>query len=184
MVPEGCIHGRFQPFHNEHLEYAIEAKRRCQFLYIGLTKFDVTPSKLTHLGGHREEPQNNPLTYYERLKTISRSLLDEGVPADQFTFIPFPIEDPTTLSIFLPTSVVCFTTICEEWNRKKIAVLEGHGYTVDVLWDRTKKITGTRVRELLAAENDGWRELVPDGTARVLDDFQIAERIRQLRALP
>lgn len=183
-VLEGSVHGRFQPFHNEHLDYVLEAKRRCEFLYIGVTKFDILPAELTHLGGHRDEPQNNPLTYYERLKAISRSLLDAGMPAEEFTFVPFPIENPSSLGVFLPTSVVCFTTICDEWNLKKIAVLEKHGYPVDVLWRRDKKITGTEVRELLASGDDRWRGLVPDGTARVIADFDIAARIRELRALP
>ena len=36
MVAEGCIHGRFQPFHIEHLEDALAALDRCGFLWIGL----------------------------------------------------------------------------------------------------------------------------------------------------
>ncbi len=38
MVAEGCIHGRFQPFHIEHLEDALAALDRCGFLWIGLAE--------------------------------------------------------------------------------------------------------------------------------------------------
>jgi len=182
--PEGSVHGRFQPFHLEHFEYVMEAKKRCDFLWIGITRFDVAAPGITRLGTHRDEPENNPLTYYERVKTITMSLDDAGVARNEYAFVPFPIETPASLKGFLPTTVRCFTTICEDWNRKKIAVLEGAGYVVQVLWERDKKITGTDVRNLLAAGDERWRDLVPPGTARALAEFDIADRLRQLRAVP
>src|SRR5947207_1316712 len=111
MTPEGSAHGRFQPFHNEHLEYVRVAKQRCEFLWIGITQFDVTVSALNPLGAHREQPVNNPLTYYERVKMITAALLAQGLKASEFGFIPFPIETPTSLPAFLPVAVPCFTTI-------------------------------------------------------------------------
>jgi nicotinamide mononucleotide adenylyltransferase len=32
----GVVHGRFQPFHNGHLEYVLSAKQKCDFLYVGI----------------------------------------------------------------------------------------------------------------------------------------------------
>ena len=35
----GVIHGRFQGLHNGHMEYLLTAKKRCDFLVIGITNF-------------------------------------------------------------------------------------------------------------------------------------------------
>jgi len=127
-------------------------------LWIGITKHDITPADLNLLGAHRELPQNNPLTFFERVQMIRSALLDAHVSAQEFSFTPFPIEMPAHLPNFLPNSVPCFTTICEEWNRRKIKVLKDLGYSVEVLWERENKvITGSIIRGQLAAGSSEWR---------------------------
>ena len=39
MVELGFIHGRFQLFHNDHLQYALLAKEQCEKLIVGITEF-------------------------------------------------------------------------------------------------------------------------------------------------
>jgi nicotinamide mononucleotide adenylyltransferase len=116
------VHGRFQLFHNGHLEYLLAATKRCSFLWIGITQYDVSPSKLNPLGRPRERPENNPLTYFERVVMITGVLADSGLSRDSFGFVPFPIERPEALPNFMPITVPCLTTICEDWNREKIRV--------------------------------------------------------------
>jgi nicotinamide mononucleotide adenylyltransferase len=140
MIEDGSIHGRFQPFHNDHLEYALAAKKACRFLWIGITKFDIAPTEASPLGRDRERPENNPLTYFERVSIISAALIDAGIDRSSFGFVPFPIETPKRLSGFMPISIPCFTTICEEWNKEKIRVLRALGYEVKVLWERERKM--------------------------------------------
>ena len=38
-VALGMIHGRFQPFHNGHLEYMVAAAARCTRLAVGITRY-------------------------------------------------------------------------------------------------------------------------------------------------
>jgi len=59
-LSDASVHGRFQVLHNDHLEYILEAKKRCQHLWIGITKYDI--DHLNPLGRHRERPESNPLT--------------------------------------------------------------------------------------------------------------------------
>jgi nicotinamide mononucleotide adenylyltransferase len=179
---EGSAHGRFQPFHNEHLEYVLAARRECRFLWIGMTKYDLD-LETSPLGRDREKPENNPLTYYERIAIIREALTDCGVAPETFNFIPFPIEHPHKLKQFLSTAVPCFTTICEDWNREKIKVLEGEGYVVKVLWEREKKVTGRDVRERIIRGDHAWREMVPSATARAVERLNIQDRLRRLRGL-
>jgi nicotinamide mononucleotide adenylyltransferase len=183
-VVAGSVHGRFQPFHNEHLEYALAAKDRCDFLWIGITKYDVTPSEFTPLGRPRERPENNPLTYFERISIIAEALVDAGIAKGSFAFVPFPIETPQRLPEFMPTSVPCFTTVCEDWNKEKIHILRGYGYTVNVLWERTKKlVSGGEIRADIIKGGTAWRSMVPAATARALDTLNIHDRLIKLRSL-
>lgn len=180
LAPEGSAHGRFQPFHNEHLQYVTAAHRSCKFLWIGITKYDID-AEVSPLGREREKPENNPLTYSERISIIADALNDVGIQRNSFAFIPFPIEHPQKLKQFLSTSVLCFTTICESWNREKIGVLKNEGYPVKVLWEREKKVTGQAIREQIAAGDPHWKQNVPPATARAMERLDIAERLRQLR---
>jgi nicotinamide mononucleotide adenylyltransferase len=182
-VPAGSAHGRFQPFHSEHLEYVLAAKQKCDFLWIGITKYDVTPSEFNPLGRHRERPENNPLTYFERINMIADSLLEAGVSKADFGFVPFPIETPKRLSEFMPTSVPCFTTVCEEWNKEKIHILRAYGYSVVVLWERTKKlVTGAAIRENIIGGGSEWRSMVPPAAARAVDRLNLRDRLLKLRS--
>jgi nicotinamide-nucleotide adenylyltransferase len=180
LAPEGSAHGRFQPFHNEHLEYVTKAHRSCKFLWIGITKYDID-SEVSPLGRDREKPENNPLTYFERISIIADALNDLCIQRNSFAFIPFPIEHPQKLKQFLSTSVLCFTTICESWNREKIGVLKNEGYAVKVLWEREKKVTGQTIREQIVKGDPQWKRNVPPATARAMERLDIAARLRHLR---
>ncbi|BBA99090.1 hypothetical protein RVR_5565 [Actinacidiphila reveromycinica] len=161
-------HGRFQPLHLGHVEYLLAAKERCRFLHVGVTQF--VRSRLA--GGsvsapHRALPESNPWTFYERRSMIREALVHEGVPAAEFDVIPFPVEDLAVLPEFLPTAVPVLTTIYEEWNREKVAMLRSVGYTVEVLWDdRPRVYSGTEVRRLVATGDARFEKMVPDATVR------------------
>ena len=162
---QGSVHGRFQPFHNGHLEYVLAAQKQSDFLWIGITKFDIEATELSPLGRIREKPENNPLTFYQRVTMIESALIENGVQRDEFAFIPFPIEKPIKLGQFLPTSVPCFTTVYEEWNREKISVLESFGHKVIVLWERQRKeISGGQIRSDMITRGTRWKEMVPNAT--------------------
>src|SRR5438093_9435425 len=90
---EASAHGRFQPLHNEHLEYLVKAKECCDFLWIGITLPDIHVHS-NPLGRERERPISNPLTYFERTKIIRSALLEAGIALDSFECVPFPIEMP------------------------------------------------------------------------------------------
>ena len=184
VIPVGSAHGRFQPFHNEHLEYVVAAKEKCEYLWIGITKYDITPSEFTPLGRTRERPENNPFTYFERVNIIMESLVEVGIEKASFGFVPFPIETPKRLPEFMPVSVPCFTTVCEEWNQEKIRILRGYGYNVVVLWERTKKlVTGGAIREDIISGGGSWRSMVPAATARAIEQLNLRDRLLKLRSL-
>ena len=177
-MPVASVHGRFQPLHSAHLEYILAAKAKCAFLWIGLTKYQ--PNQLSPLGGHRERQEANPLTYFERAQIIAEALADAGVSSLEFAFTPFPIETPDMLSNFLPTSIPCFTTICEQWNRDKIGLLEECGYQVHILWERPKTTSASDIRRKIVEGGTDWKHLVPAATARAVERLDLRSRLLHL----
>ena len=90
-LKQGSVHGRFQPFHNGHLDYVLEAFERADFLWIGLTKiFQPGPNAVEATG--REQAASNPLTFRERSELVDAAIASAGVRRDRFRITPFPIE--------------------------------------------------------------------------------------------
>lgn len=177
------VHGRFQPFHNGHLEYVAAAAERCDFLYVGITQPIV--KRLVQVAGtdaiHRAEPQSNPLTYFERKQTIDVALGSIGLTPDRYSILPFPIEEPSQLTEFLPVTVAVFTTTYDRWNEAKIELLRGLGYTVINLWTRAEKeVVGHEIRDMVRSQDLTWRSQVPRGVASLLDAFDLAYRLQTL----
>lgn len=180
MYDLGSVHGRFQPFHNGHLEYVLRAMDKCSHLYVGITQYQSENLvNASDLAPHRAMHSENPLTFFERLQCIRRALEDGDVQPDRYTVIPFPIEQPTSLPEFLPTTVPIFTTIYDEWNREKVRLLSRQGYEVLVLWERRNKaISGSQVRAALVdgtLESEGW---VSPSVLRYLADIGLRERLK------
>jgi nicotinamide mononucleotide adenylyltransferase len=169
----GSIHGRFQPFHNAHLVYALSALRHVEKIYIGLTKILTEEAIGNDVAPHRFKAEENPLTYYQRSVIISRVLLNSGIPQERFDVGPFPIEVPSRLSEFWPIYAPCFTTQVADWNRRKIEILNEIGYkaiVLDLSLDGVKVTSGTEIRKLFRAGDMAWKQYVPAATAACIEE--------------
>jgi nicotinamide mononucleotide adenylyltransferase len=176
------VHGRFQPFHLEHLEYVTAAIANTEFLHIGVTQFETAHLKHVHgAGDHRDNRASNPLTYFERAELISLALTGAGYTKSQFRVGPFPIEHPNQLADFLPTTIPILTTRVDEWNDRKIALLTDLGYSVRTLFDRDPKgVAGSSIRSMMADGDESWHSMVPKSTIPYLVSLDLGGRIKQL----
>ncbi len=181
----GCVHGRFQPVHLEHEEYIFAAYEKCDHLIIGITQYENNLLINCALDPHRSKRFNNPLTYDERVLLITRLFEDKGLPANTYSFSPFPIDQPEKMHAFIEKNVKCFTTLIEDWNNEKITRLIELGYDVETLWNRIglKGISATHIRALAFRKDALWRSCVSSSVAILLDKFDFENRLSQLHEI-
>ncbi len=108
------VHGRFQPFHNGHLEYLRAARDLCDTLIVGITNPDPTVILEEPTSEHRHLPESNPYTYFERLLMVREVLRDEGVPDERWIIIPFPVNSPDRWRYYLPMNAVHYLRVRDE----------------------------------------------------------------------
>lgn len=172
----GSIHGRFQPFHNGHLAYALAALKAVDTLYVGLTRVLTEPGIGGEIAPHRLQKESNPLNYFERSRVIRAALISAGVSESRFQIGPFPMEEPGRIPEFWPLSYPCYTTIVDDWNWRKIEELERLGYQVivlqDVVTENLKVTSGTEIRRLIRSNNSSWTNFVPEGTKRIIEEYR------------
>ncbi len=183
MVKIGAVQGRFQGLHYGHMEFLLQAKKRCEFLIVGITNYDLTADFLREDASlARFHRQANPFTYFERMVMIRDSLVEAGVDLGQFVVVPFPIESPEKIANFVPEDVTFFQTIYDSWGTYKVQLLRDLGYQVEVMWTRTdaqRFSSGTQVRQWMVEGKD-WKSLVPPAVARYVEQHGLTERIQRL----
>jgi len=165
-LKRGMIHGRFQPFHNGHLEYLRGAAAQSDEVWVGITNPDPTRVKPERSDPVRHLPESNPYTYAERLLMVKAAAEEIGVDVH---VIPFPVNEPELWSAYVPRDVTQFVRHFSPWGATKIERLRAAGYDVVILDEGAEKeISGAEVR---AAMQDGsdWRSLVPRGVTRVIE---------------
>jgi cytidyltransferase-like protein len=163
------IHGRFQPFHNGHLEYLRGAAARSDEVFVGITNPDPLRVKEEPSDPLRHLPESNPFTYAERLLMIKAVAADEGIPVH---VIPFPVNEPELWSAYVPEGVTQYLRLFSEWGGTKLERMREAGYEVVILDEgREKDVSGSDVREALRSGGD-WEVLVPPGVARVIRSLE------------
>jgi cytidyltransferase-like protein len=163
------VHGRFQPFHNGHLEYLRAAVPLCETLIVGITNPDPATTAAEKTSEHRHLPESNPYTYFERLLIVREVLRDEGVPDEGSIIIPFPVNSPERWRYYLPPNAVHYLRVFSDWEQSKVDRLREHGYRVEVLHPGiAKEIEASEVRRRMASGGD-WQSLVPPAVARVIE---------------
>jgi cytidyltransferase-like protein len=173
LVRWGMIHGRFQPFHNGHLEYLRLAAERCETLIVGITNPDPTQVAEEDTAQHRHRDDANPYTYFERARMIGEVLADEGL-AQRSMIVPFPVNLPDRYRYYVPRDVTHFMRVFSDWEATKAQRLRDAGYPVEVLQPGiAKALEATEVRERMRS-GEPWEPLVPAGTARVIAELEAA----------
>jgi len=170
-MKRGMIHGRFQPFHNGHLEYMRGAAERSDELWVGITNPDPARILPEASDPARHLPESNPYTYDERLLMVKAAAADLGLDPERVHVIPFPVNEPDLWAAYVPEGITQYLRLFSAWGGEKHERLCAAGYEVVVLDEGVEKqLSGTDVRAAMRSGAD-WEPLVPPGVARVLRDL-------------
>ena len=179
MIQLGAVCGRFQIFHNDHLQYVLAAKARCERLIVGITSPDKSVNPLEAVDPHRALDEANPCTYYERMKMVEAVLLEAGMQREDFDIVPFPIGRPELLRFYIPFGTCIYVTILDEWGHCKTERLRDFGYSVTVLWEKKEKLISSSMIRKRIIEGKEWHQFVPKATWRYVTETGINQRIRE-----
>ena len=164
----GMVHGRFQPFHAGHLEYALQASTRCRELLVGITNPEPGEVPRESTSPHRHLPEANPYTYLERLLMVRAALGAAGIDLARVAIVPFPIHDPSRWHHYAPLGVTHFIRVFSDWEAEKAARLRAAGSAGVELPAGAKEVSGSEDRRRLAEAGD-WRGLLPAGVAELIE---------------
>jgi nicotinamide-nucleotide adenylyltransferase len=157
--------GRFQPFHNGHLEVIREIAR--EFIPIVV----IGSAEVSHT-------INDPFTAGERYLMISESLKSEGIT--EFAIIP--IMDVNRYGIWvshITTLVPTFDVVIAN-NPLTRRLFSEQGFEVRSPKRYSREVfRGTYIRELMLSGGE-WEPLVPAAVSSVINDLQGVARMREL----
>lgn len=156
----GLFIGRFQPFHRGHLK-AIRHLDQKYHTVIGIGSSETMNTF------------ENPLSFSERRKLIHTCLPTHEI-------FPFPDRDDDSEWVADIDAKVDFDVVISgnDWTRDCFAA---SGFQVEEpQYFRRDRYQATNVRELAAAGDETWKELVPPDTVEVLERFNFPERMKEL----
>lgn len=164
----GLVIGRYQPFHNGHLEIIREilSDPDCTELIVAIGSAQVshTPS--------------NPFTAGERVLMLAHALYEAGLK----NYFIIPIVDINRYAIWVShvESLVPPIDIVYTNNSLTNRLFTERGYRVKTpkLYDR-EKYSGTKIRHMIKTDGQ-WEELVPSRVVKIIQDIDGVNRIREL----
>ncbi len=164
----GLVIGRYQPFHNGHLEIIREimSDPDCTELIIIIGSAQVS---------HTLE---NPFTAGERILMLDAAINEANI---KNCFL-IPIIDINRYAVWVShvESLVPPIDIVYTNNALTHRLFTEKGYRVKSpkLYDRIK-YSGTKIRELMLSGGD-WQSLVPPSVARIISEIDGINRLKEL----
>lgn len=166
----GCVTGRFQPVHEQHLELVGLALRRCVHVIVAVTNPDTGARHAEPTSPHRHTAAANPFGYLERVWLLEAALRGAGM-AEATTVVPFDLTRPAVWAQYVPLRARQFVRVYSDWEREKADRLAVAGYPLTVLdGDPATKVDATDIRGALAS-GTGWEASVPPATVPVLREL-------------
>lgn len=164
----GVLVGRFQPFHNGHLEAVRYALKKVDYLYIV-----IGSSQKSH-------ERDNPFTSGERIAMIKTALDSAGVKPERWMAVP--IADtlshalwPAILKATVPAFGIVFTN-----DGLTTRLLKEQGLKVEAVpYFERSNYSATNVRNRILEEKD-WEKLVPVPVASMVKEVGGVERVRSM----
>lgn len=168
MVNRGLYVGRFQPFHNGHLDaikYVLQGVDEL-VIVIGSAQYSHT--------------SYNPFTAGERLVMVRRTLVEAGVDYDKVWIVPVP---DVHLHMLWVSAVEGYTpkfnvVYSNEPLTRRLFMEAGYQVNDLPLFDR-KVYMSTLIREKIV-KDESWTTLVPQAVVGFIIEIDGVNRLRDL----
>lgn len=161
--------GRFQPIHIGHIHTIRQILEKGEdiIIVIGSSQYSHTP--------------DNPFTGGERVMLIKRALLDEKIPLNRVDIVPLPDINIHPLWVAHMKSFVPYFDKAYSHNPLVSRLLKDAGVIVEetTLLDRST-YSAKHIRDLMRWNNPEWEPLVPDGVAKIIKQYRLDERVREV----
>ena len=167
----GCVTGRFQPFHIDHLQLVNEVVAEHGRVIVAVTNAEPSWRVPVPDASHRHLDGANPFTYWQRAEMIHAALLPMIDPRC-FRVVPFPLHNPEHWDHYVPLDVDCWVRDRGPWEASKSRVL-GERYTVRQAPRRVGEVSGTEIRRLVSQGDPAWEAMVPEGVVPQIKQWQL-----------
>ncbi|MBI5412095.1 nicotinamide-nucleotide adenylyltransferase [Candidatus Peregrinibacteria bacterium] len=153
--------GRFQPFHRGHLWVIQQIMEQQSKMLIGIGSAQYKGT------------QDNPFSVKDRTRMIEAALEEAGIAKNTYRIVPIPdIHDDAAWPAHVRKLVAqefdavwtgrpLVKKLFQQYDRVKIVNL--------IRW---KGISATQVRRKMQANDETWRELVPQAVAGIIGSLQ------------
>jgi nicotinamide-nucleotide adenylyltransferase len=168
MVKRGLFVGRFQPFHNGHLEVIKRILKEADELVI-----IVGSSQYSH-------KLDNPFTAGERITMIRKALEEEEIQLPRIWIIPVPDVHQHTLwvSRIVGYSPKFGVVYANEPLTRRLFIEAGFNVESMPMIKREVYLATEIRKRMLTGEN--WKKLVPSSVAKFIKDIDGEVRLRDL----
>lgn len=156
--------GRFQPFHNAHLEVVKKILKEHSFVKIAIGSSQYSNTK------------DNPFSAEERSDMIHAAIERADLTQFETTLVPDIHSDPDYVA-HVEKLVGKFDVVyaCDNKNTEKL--FKAVGYKV-VTMNRIDDISSTKIRNYIIKDSDKWEKLVPESVVKIMKKMKAEKRIK------
>jgi len=147
----GLFVGRFQPFHNGHLDAVKQILKEVDKLMIGIGSSQYSRT------------EENPFTAEERKSMIEKSLKKEGISNFEVVFIPDIHDD---LNWAKHVEEICSFDVVYTGSEHTKKCFSGKSEIKDI--KKNLDINGTEIRKKIK-EKRNFSDLVPEDVKKIID---------------
>jgi cytidyltransferase-like protein len=171
------VTGRYQPFHNGHLQLVRFALAHAERVIVGVTNAHSGECVAHTASAHRHLASANPHSFSQRREMISAALSAARVPPSRVSVVAFPLETPAAWPATMPLLAVQLVRVFSAWEREKVRRFEEAGVRVWVLHgEPASRISASDIR-LAFANHQPWEHWVPAGTREWLREWHAAHAV-------
>ncbi len=168
MVKRGLVVGRFQPFHNGHLQAVKDALKEVDevIIVVGSAQYSHNIS--------------NPFTSGERLTMIRKALEEAEIAMSRWWIVPVP--DVHVHMVWVAQVLGCTPKFDVIYTNEPLAkrLFQEAGFKVKPIpYHQREVYSSTEIRErMLKGKN--WKQLVSKSVAQFIEEIDGVQRLRDL----